>query len=173
MKKTAWICFLSLFPFLSAASAIQVCHDYTIYRLTCVDPRPVESKLPGGSSADDLEKVLKDMGYADHDMTNTANDNPGSLQGHLKPGDVIIVGRDHSAIVNSDGKIDHWLQDPNNIGMKRDVDKLPAGPLTSALGACAGGLFKGETFEQFWQHRCPEKRKKVVVWRSTGKRPKC
>ena len=173
--RTVPLCFLALSLVLLGLPvfAVQVCHDYTIYRLTCEDPRPVGSKIEQGSSADDVEKVLREMGYMDHNMSNNANDAPAGLQAHLKPGDVIIVDRDHSAIVNAEGTIDHWLQDPNTVGMKRDADKLPAGPLTSKLGACSGGLFKNETFEQFWEHRCPKKPKKVVVWRPTGRRPKC
>lgn len=102
MKKIA-ILFILLglfFCFISSVYAITFCYDYSYYMLTGKDTNRMDSVT--------LRKELRKIGYKDLSFTTEAKD--PAAQDKLWPYDVIIIGDSHSGVVNSQGLIDHFIQ---------------------------------------------------------------
>ena len=133
--------------------AIERCHDYSWFRAFGEN---VNTKTPG-----ELRAKLKAAGYKKFNFTNAAK-MPDKAMRSLKPGYVILLDSGgHSGYVNSDGKIDHFIQLQGEVGKKRATDQLPKAPVPNN----AGGLFLGDTLKQMIHRRFKKNPGKVEVWR--------
>lgn len=92
----AGVLYLAVLP----AMSITWCHDYSYYVVTGKDTNKI--------SPVQLRSTLLGMGYKMFPFTNAAQD--PQAQSRLRQGDVIIIGNDHSGVVNSKGLIDHFIQ---------------------------------------------------------------
>ena len=154
------------------ANAIIVCHDYALYRATGQDPRPLTSAETNGTGIVEIRRRLKDeLGYKRFPIT-TAAETPEFAAKYLKPGDVILLRDDHSGYVNSDGKIDHFIQVYGKSGTKYDASKLPrhTAPDTDEPppAESVGGLYLGDTLARFLKrpfYKGPAG--SVEIWRKT------
>jgi hypothetical protein len=128
------------------AFPIVVCHDYTLYRVTCSNGRCEDSNnlLPSGRGG--LRERLSSMGYKGFSITNTALGDLALAHSSLKPGDVLFIREAHSGFVNDNYTIDHFLQLLGEIGRPRAANSLP---LFVEGSGQRGGLFLGHTLEQF------------------------
>ena len=149
MRKLALFLLLSLSS--APLSAITVCHDYTWYRAFGQDVNK--------NSAESLRVELRHRRYKLFPFTNAAQTDPERANRFLRPGDVIILGEDHSAFVDGKG-ISHYLQLQGEIGKQRKPDSLPPGAPGNA-----GGLWSRETLPQLLKHRVNVHFPKVEVWR--------
>lgn len=131
--------------------AVTVCHDYTWYRAFGQD---VNHK-----SAESLRVELRSRKYKVFPFTNAAQSDAERANRFLRPGDIIILGEDHSAFVDDHG-ISHFLQLQGEIGKERKADALPAGAAGNA-----GGLWSNETLPQLLKHRINVHFPSVEVWR--------
>jgi len=115
--------------FISVSQAIDVCHDYTIYRVALYVGYP-QYKAPDNSdtSVSGLKSWLHHAAqYKQIYGWRVMDARPIAL----RPGDVIIknVGNGHSGFVNQQGTIDHFLQ--VYVGMNRlhyskdSIDTVP------------------------------------------------
>lgn len=147
----------------TTASAVIVCHDYTLYRLTGKDPRSVSSAEKDGTGIAALRKHLTDNKYKRFPYTNAVQ-NREKAQRFLKPGDVIIIRDDHSGYVNEQGLIDHFIQvyGTSRSAVKYDAKKLP---LNSSLGGKVGGLYQNESLDDFLNRPFRKTPMIVEVWR--------
>ncbi len=100
------------------------CHEYTTYRLTGTDPRPLSYPGEFGMGISELRTWLDKNVYKPYDFTNAVKD-PYKAQRYLKAGYVIIIRDDHSGIEDESGRIDHFIQVQGHAGEKRDVNALP------------------------------------------------
>ncbi len=124
----------------AAAQAITRCHDYTSHRVW-YHVRDKQRINPNDTTSEGLRAMLKKLGYTRvGNFTGIKLSKPGNagyelvtdngkLDGiahFLKPGDVIIlIGVDHSGFVNANGKIDHFLQELNQVGVRLMPQSLP------------------------------------------------
>lgn len=147
------------------ANAVVLCHDYTLYRVTCANKKCED---PNRTSSTDLYNRLTELGYKAFPIS-TAAENPEYAGRFLKPGDVLILGKNwaHSGFVNANGTIDHFIQVPPDFqkgekwGKEHALNNLPK-PTQGRLG----GFLKGDTLADFLG-RISNKEiiKSVVVWR--------
>ena len=89
------------------AKAIQVCHDYTYYRVSGVDPRPIGSPEPQGIGVKTLHDYLTAKGYKAFTFSQAITD-PEQAEKKLKPGFILVIRDDHSGFVNAHGRIDYF-----------------------------------------------------------------
>lgn len=144
------------------AHAIVVCHDYTLYRVTCSTGRCEDNNNIVATS---LRERLTARGYRGFSITNIAMSNLSVAENSLKPGDVIFLRDAHSGFVNDDYRIDHFLQLLGQIGQPRSASQLPRFDPQSSQ---RGGLFLGDTFEQFLSRPIMQGPLGAVeVWRRT------
>jgi hypothetical protein len=165
MKKAIFLAFI-VFPavlilVLSSAGplyGIVWCHDYTYYRVSGQDPSPINT--PGtGISASELRRYLNDNGYKRFPYTNAAQ-MPGAGK-RLKKGDVVIIDDAHSGYVTGSDMIDHFIQVFGSSGKKYTVENLPQAPIPGKVG----GLYSGDTLEQFINRRFKKTFNSIEIWR--------
>lgn len=165
MRKTA-VGLVLLALMVVPVRAIQVCHDYTLFRINGnVDPRPTSSTEDQGTGVDALRDYLTNHHYRAFPYTNAIASDIEQAARRLKPGDVIIIRDDHSGVVNERGRIDHFIQVRGAVGKKYDAGKLPR----HQEGGDVGGLYLDDTLEQFLSrpfYKGSDKR--VEVWRRTA-----
>jgi hypothetical protein len=134
------------------------CHDYTYYRVSGQDPSPINT--PGtGISASELRGYLKDHGYKRFPYTNAAQ-MPGAGK-RLKKRDVVIIDDAHSGYVTGSDMIDHFIQVFGSSGKKYSEQNLPKAPIPGKVG----GLYSGDTLEQFINRRFKKTFNSMEVWR--------
>ena len=134
------------------------CHDYTYYRVSGQDPSPINT--PGaGISASELRGYLDGHGYKRFPYTNAAQ-MPGAGK-RLKAGDVVIIDDAHSGYVTGSDMIDHFIQVFGSSGKKYTVENLPKAPIPGKVG----GLYSGDTLEQFINRRFKKTFNSMEVWR--------
>jgi hypothetical protein len=134
------------------------CHDYTYYRVSGQDPSPINT--PGtGISASKLRGYLNDNGYKRFPYTNAAQ-MPGAGK-RLKKGDVVIIDDAHSGYVTGSDMIDHFIQVFGSSGKKYTVENLPKAPIPGKVG----GLYSGDTLEQFINRRFKKTFNSIEIWR--------
>ncbi len=120
------------------APAVGVCFDYVVLRVACKDSYR--------ASAASLREVLRQNGYGDRPLValqDAAFYNAGALP--LRPGDVILFGEAHAAIVESDGTLSHYLQSPGTVGESsvrqidpKEVERMPTFHRGERLGDVIG-----------------------------------
>ncbi|MCP4895340.1 MAG: hypothetical protein GY906_00055 [bacterium] len=83
-----------------SASAVEWCHDYSMYRVRAYlnEEKPHDSN---GLSVGQLRSQLGKLRYAAHAYRTALP---------LRSGDVVIIGHAHSGFVNTAGTIDHYVQ---------------------------------------------------------------
>jgi hypothetical protein len=154
------------------AQAIIVCHDYSLYRVTGIDPNPSSSTNPQ-TGVGGLRSKLTELGFELFRITNSAAQDPEETARHLKPGDVLVLRDDHSGYVNESGTIDHFVQlsnlDKITPIVRHDASALPKHPFP---GWKYGGLFLGDTLRDFLEKPFlsilnPGLTKRLEVWRRT------
>jgi hypothetical protein len=101
MKKTIIIALFTglLVLFVTPAHGITWCHDYSLSVVSNTNP----NRTDDGS----LRISLSSFGY---NRKFTIAPNVSTPSQKLECGDVIIIGNDHSGVVNNQGGIDHYLQ---------------------------------------------------------------
>jgi hypothetical protein len=134
------------------------CHDYTYYRVSGQDPSPINT--PGtGISVSKLRVYLNDHGYKRFPYTNAAQMSGAGKR--LKNGDVLIIDDAHSGYVTGSDMIDHFIQVFGSSGKKYTVQNLPKAPIPGKVG----GLYSGDTLEQFINRRFKKTFNSMEVWR--------
>jgi len=131
------------------ARAITVCHDYVLYVVTGQDLNR--------SSVATLRARLRALGYKRFPFSNAAT--LPRAQKILKPGDVIIIGDDHSGVMKAGG-IWHFIQVYGASGTVYAPTALPA-PQAGRMG----GLYQGDTLLQMLDRRFSKAPRPVEVWR--------
>jgi hypothetical protein len=93
---------LAIWSFLDIEPALAItwCHDYSLYKISGQDANETSPSM--------LRRHLREMNYKRFLFTDVAQD-PSTLA-RLEPGDVIIIGEDHSGVVNAKNLIDHYIQ---------------------------------------------------------------
>lgn len=108
--------------------AIRHCHDFIAWAITGQDVN--------GTPHDRLRQILRAQGY---EIAFTSTAAAAGTQSRLQTRDVLIFGNAHSAMVNGRGTVDHFLQDPAQIGrdyLPNELSSLPnyfAGPTSWTL----------------------------------------
>lgn len=140
MIRLLYSCTFTLFA-VSTASALTVCHDFTLYK--------VAGTNTDNKSREDLTGALKSRQYRKIYSFNS-DDAKGLAKGqrYLRAGDVVLIGagNGHSGIMTAQG-LDHFIQVPGEVGQRREPTNLPRGPIRGANAASPafGGHFVGDT----------------------------
>lgn len=129
-----------------SASAIVICHDYTLYRVTCSNGRCEDSNNLPAVGRGGLRERLAALGYKGTSITNTALNDVELAHSVLKPGDVLFIRDAHSGYVNENYTIDHFLQIYGETGRERSPNSLPRHIEGSDQ---PGGLFLGDSLAKF------------------------
>lgn len=118
------VLFLSALP----VYAIQHCHDYTVWVVTGNDANATPPNR--------LREILMANNY---EIALTTTPSTPGADSKLRPGDVVFFGHAHSGVVNSQGRIDHFLQNMQQVGKHYDPAELPSLP----------NFYRGWTMVQF------------------------
>jgi hypothetical protein len=144
MIRLVFACALTWLAAASTASALTVCHDFTLYKVTGSDG--------DNRGRDEMITQLRSRQYRPILSANASDTNAlAKAQKYLRPGDVIVLGTGdgHSGFMTPSG-IEHFIQIPGEVGLRRDPTKLPRGPVraANANSPAFGGHFVGDSLAQ-------------------------
>jgi len=151
-----------------SASAIEVCYDYAIWRLTGDDPRPVDYPRRGVTGIPDLRAALEKKNYGKVVPTPKASE--------LRADDVVIIPG-HVGYVTAPNAIDHFIQvegttlytDRNPLGIRYPARELPRYPRNAEGQPVKGGFFEGDSLQTFMTVRPFRPATTYEVWRQTAR----
>jgi hypothetical protein len=135
---------MTIFLAAGTVSAVTVCHDFTLFKLTGADgDNKGRDELIAQARARQYRSVLA---FSSSDANNLAKG-----QRWLRPGDIITLGggNGHSGFMTPQG-IDHFIQVPGELGQRRNPTGLPRGPIRGerANSNAFGGHFVGDSLAQ-------------------------
>ena len=145
---------MNLWGMVSPAHALTWCHDFAVHRVSNGKENP--NKL----GIKDLRKRLIQEKYLPFRYPATTD---AATAPAVKPGDVIILDDDHSGVVNSRGRIDHFIQVEGKTGVAYQPDNLPR-PVADKRG----GFFENDTLPEMHSRMFVKKPRTAVVWRKTA-----
>src|SRR5262245_23671708 len=157
-------CAIALFATASTASALTVCHDFTLYKVAGSDGN--------NQGRDELIRQLGSRQYRSILSFNSSDANAlAKAQRYLRSRDVIVLGTSngHSGVMTSGG-IEHFIQVPGEVGQRRDPANLPRGPARGANASsdAVGGHFVGDSLEQMIGRLSGQGPHPVEIWSKTS-----
>src|SRR5438874_114244 len=111
------------FALVNVASALTVCHDFTLFKVTRADG----NNLSRGALVEQLQrqpnKYRNILSFTSSDAAKLAK-----AQRYLRTGDVVFLGsaNGHSGFMTPQG-IEHFIQVPGQVGLQRNPNNLPNG----------------------------------------------
>lgn len=139
------------------ALAIEQCRDYVWYWAIGGDRN--------GTSVQELRAELSRVGFKRFPFTHAAQSPERAMQS-LRRGDVVMIDNGaHVGIVNTVGRIDHFIQLQGEVGKRRLPNELPL-----HRAGNAGGLFLSDGLAEMFSRRFKADPGQVEIWRITGRR---